>query len=158
MPDAWNNREGPQAREPSKCLNRQSCKGKLAKEPSDHQLPEAQKKTDRAITPVAEAVHVPAHLVASGSPQPQQLCHLHCQPSWSRAATGGKKKSCIYAKQGCFIPFNPVNCGWPGISVSGVLQARILEWVATPFYSTIFPAAIATNSHEYLWPEPLWPR
>ena len=45
VPDAWNNREGPQAREPSKCVNRQSCRGKLAKEPSDHQLPEAQKKT-----------------------------------------------------------------------------------------------------------------
>ena len=32
MPDAQNNREGPQAREPSKCLNRQSYRERLAKE------------------------------------------------------------------------------------------------------------------------------
>ena len=28
---------------------------------------------------------------------------------------------------------NPVDCGLPGFSVSGVLQARILEWVVIPF-------------------------
>ena len=28
---------------------------------------------------------------------------------------------------------NPVNCSLPGSSVCGSLQARILEWVATPF-------------------------
>ena len=32
MPDALNNREGPQAKEPSKCLNRQSYGERLAKE------------------------------------------------------------------------------------------------------------------------------
>ena len=32
VPDAWNNREGPQAREPSKCLNGQSNRERLAKE------------------------------------------------------------------------------------------------------------------------------
>ena len=30
--DEWNNREEPQAREPSKCLNRQSYRERLAKE------------------------------------------------------------------------------------------------------------------------------
>jgi len=40
------------------------------KRPSDKLLQEAQKKkkdSDRAITPVAETVHVPAHLVLPGS-------------------------------------------------------------------------------------------
>ena len=32
MPDAQNNREGPQAWEPSRCLNRQSYRERLAKE------------------------------------------------------------------------------------------------------------------------------
>ena len=34
VPDEPNNREGPQAREPSKCLNRQSYRERLAKEAS----------------------------------------------------------------------------------------------------------------------------
>ena len=28
---------------------------------------------------------------------------------------------------------NPMDCGLPGSSVHGILQARILEWVAVPF-------------------------
>ena len=50
-----------------------------------------EKHSDRAITPAAETVHVPAHLAPSGSPQANQLCHLHTQNShWGRAATGEK--------------------------------------------------------------------
>ena len=44
VPDALTNRAGPQAREPSKCLNRQSYGKRLAKRPSEHQLQEARKK------------------------------------------------------------------------------------------------------------------
>ena len=39
------------------------------------------KDSDRAITPVVEAVHVPAHLALPASPQAKQLCHLHAQLS-----------------------------------------------------------------------------
>ena len=35
-------------------------------------------------------------------------------------------------------PCNPMDCSLPGSSVHGILQARILEWVAVPF-SRIFP-------------------
>ena len=44
MHDAPNNREGPQAREPSKCLNGQSYRERLAKKVSDHQLQELKKR------------------------------------------------------------------------------------------------------------------
>ena len=64
---------------------------------SDHQLQEAQKKTDRAITLVAEAVHVPAHLVPPGSPPAKELCHLHIQLSLGQSCHR-QKKSCIYAR------------------------------------------------------------
>ena len=37
------------------------------------------KDSDGAVTPVAEAVRVPAHLVLPGSPQTKQLHHLHAQ-------------------------------------------------------------------------------
>ena len=42
------------------------------KRPSDHQLQEARKKgSDRSITPVAEGVHVPKHLVLPRVPTSQ---------------------------------------------------------------------------------------
>ena len=44
MPDVPNNREGPQAREPSKCLNSGATEIDWPKRPSDHQLQEAGKK------------------------------------------------------------------------------------------------------------------
>ena len=65
------------------------------KRPSDHQLQEARRKTDRAITPVAEAVHVPAHLALPESLQAKQLCHLHAQLSLGQSCHR-QKKSCIY--------------------------------------------------------------
>ena len=41
---------------------------------------------------------------------------------------------CAHAKslQSYLILFNPVDCSPPGSSVHGILQARILEWVAMP--------------------------
>ena len=70
VPDVPKNRKGPQAREPSKCLNMRRYGNNGPKTPSDRQLQEAWKKdSDRAITPAVEAVHVPAHLVLPGSSQ-----------------------------------------------------------------------------------------
>ena len=84
VPSARKNREGPQAREPSKWLNGWSYGERLTKRPSDCQLQEAQKKkknTVRAITPAVETVCAPVHLVPPGSPLPKQLHHLHDQLS-----------------------------------------------------------------------------
>ena len=35
--------------------------------------------------------------------------------------------------QSCQTLYNPMHCSPPGSSVHGILQARILEWVAIPF-------------------------
>ena len=35
--------------------------------------------------------------------------------------------------QSCPTPCDPMDCSPPGSSVHGLLQARILEWVAVPF-------------------------
>ena len=35
--------------------------------------------------------------------------------------------------QSCLILCNPMDCSLPGSSVLGILQARILDWVAIPF-------------------------
>ena len=42
--------------------------------------------------------------------------------------------ACMYTKllQSCPAFCNPMDCSPPGFSVHGILQARILEWVAMP--------------------------
>ena len=43
-------------------------------------------------------------------------------------------QQCAHAKpiQSCLTLSEPVDCGLPGSSVRGILQERILEWVAVP--------------------------
>ena len=38
----------------------------------------------------------------------------------------------LLVAQSCLTLCNPMNCSPPGSSVHGILQARILEWVASP--------------------------
>ena len=40
---------------------------------------------------------------------------------------------CVSETQLCLTLCNPMDCSPPGSSVHGILQARILEWVAIPF-------------------------
>ena len=39
----------------------------------------------------------------------------------------------VLLPQSCPTLYAPVDCSPPGSSVNGILQARILEWVAIPF-------------------------
>ena len=39
----------------------------------------------------------------------------------------------VLVAQSCLTLCNPVDCGLPGPSVHGILQARILKWVDIPF-------------------------
>ena len=115
VPDVLNNREGPQAREPSKCLNWQSYGERLTKEafwsPATRDL---KKDSNRAITPSAEAVHIPAQLVLPGSPQAKQLCHLHAQLSLGQNCHG-QKNPCAYARRLTLVMSNSLQpCRlWP---------------------------------------------
>jgi len=79
VPDALNNREESQGREPSKCLNGWNYREDWPERPSDPRG--LRKDPDRTITPTMEAVGVPAHVAPPGSPQDKQLYHLHAQPS-----------------------------------------------------------------------------
>ena len=40
---------------------------------------------------------------------------------------------CVLVAQSCPTLCNPMDCSPPGSSVHGILQARILEWIAIPF-------------------------
>ena len=53
--------------------------------------------------------------------------HPHAQ------STHWKWKWKVKVTQSCPILWNPMDCSLPGSSVHGILQARILEWVANPF-------------------------
>ena len=120
----------------------------------------SRKDSDRAVTPAAEAVRVPAHLAPPASPQAKHLCHFHPQLSVGRSCH--RQKSLASVRTGslwlCLTLCDPVDCGLPDFSVKeGGLQPRIL--VAIPFWSTIFPAALASNSPEDLeLPEPPQPK
>ena len=123
MPDALNYRLGPHPGCTFKCLNGRSYGERLGKESFQSPATRGSKKdSDRAMTPVAEAVRVPAHLVPPGSLQAKQLCHLHTQPSLRQSCHRGKKKkkSCVYVHRvasGCLTLCHPVDCGLPGFSV-----------------------------------------
>ena len=46
---------------------------------------------------------------------------------------------CPKSLQSCLTLCDPMDCSQPDSSVHGILQARILEWVATPSSRGIFP-------------------
>ena len=49
------------------------------------------------------------------------------------AKGGGGLKVKVLVAQSCPTLCDPRDCSPPGSSVHGILQARILEWVAIPF-------------------------
>ena len=48
----------------------------------------------------------------------------------------------------CLTLPDPMDCSPPGFSVQGILQARILEWVAIPFSKGSSPPRDQTRSPE----------
>ena len=45
----------------------------------------------------------------------------------------------LLCAQSCLTLCDPMDCTPPGSSVHGILQARILEWIAISFFRGIFP-------------------
>ena len=50
-----------------------------------------------------------------------------------------KSESESEVAQSCLTLCNPMDCSLPGSSLHGILQARILEWVAIFLLQGIFP-------------------
>jgi len=95
-PKHLGSKNDPKQGSPLSAWNGWSYRERLAKEafwlPATRVL---KKASDRAITPVAEAVHVPAYLMPPGSLQAKQLHHLHAQLSLGQSCHR-QKKSCVY--------------------------------------------------------------
>ena len=51
-----------------------------------------------------------------------------------KSHTKNKPRACVCAKslQLCLTLPDAIDCSPPGFSLHGILQARILEWIATP--------------------------
>ena len=96
VPDRWNNREGPQARGPSRCLNGRSYVERLAKEAFWSPATRSWKKASvRALTPAMEE-YVSLHTSRRQGPRKPNSCTTFTlNPRWGRAATG-EKRSCVY--------------------------------------------------------------
>ena len=68
------------------------------------------------------------------------LCETHTEQNKNSSCSsrayrlGAKAGSCMHAKSLQLYPTlcDPMDCSPPGSSVHGILQARILEWVAMP--------------------------
>ena len=62
--------------------------------------------------------------------------HNHSQTDqWSSILAPLWNHLCLPAKllQSSLTLCNPIDCSPPGSSIHGIIQARILEWVAMPF-------------------------
>ena len=67
-------------------------------------------------------------------------CSVNSHSKWTHACTHAK------SLQSCLTLCNPIDCSRSGSSVHGILQARILQWVAMPYskdlpYLRIEPAS-----------------
>ena len=127
MPDVPINREGPQAREPSKCLNRQSYRERLAQKTCLSATRGSKKDSDRAITSATEAVHVPVHLVLPGSPQAKQQHHLHAQLSLGQSCHRQKNVLCLCGRVASAVS-DSADCGLPRFSCQGGGFSRQEYW------------------------------
>ena len=51
---------------------------------------------------------------------------------WGTKSPHASQHKCVLNRFSCVRLCDPMNCSLPGSSVQGILQARILEWVAIP--------------------------
>ena len=81
------------------------------------------------------------------------LIHPSFPLAWCLSKSGDPSWcACVLS---CFshVRCDPMDCRLPGSSVHGILQARILEWVAMPFSRTVL-APLGISNHERPSPPP----
>ena len=118
---------------------------------SDHQLQEAQKMTDRAITPLVEEVCVTAHLAPPGSLQAKQLHLLHAQPSLGQSSHRKKKVLHLYM-QGCLSRVQLFGTLW-----TVVCQASVSEGFSRQEYGSVLANTGCHTLLYFLLPYPPTP-
>ena len=82
------------------------------------------------------------------------ISHTTCQevkatkPTPAYLCTSRNNALCAKLLQLCLTLCSTVGCSLPGSSVHGILQARILVWVAIPFSSDLSNPGLETRSPE----------
>ena len=84
-------------------------------------------------------------LWCQGPHKPSSCATITLNSHWDRTATGKKSLAsiCVGSLRSCPTLCDPEDCGLPGFSVRGILQARILErigrfWLPYPFRALYF--------------------
>ena len=73
--------------------------------------------------------------VASSFRGHRRLWRSCCCEGWPNSpCVSGREKVKMLVTQSCPTLCDPMDCSSPGSSVHGILQARILEWVAISFF------------------------
>ena len=102
------------------------------KRPYDHQLQQAGKKTLIRAELLWQRQSVSLHTWRSQGPHMASSCDAFTlNTHWGTVATDKKclVSVCAGSLWSCPTLCDPVDCGLPGFSVRGVLQARILEHI-----------------------------
>ena len=73
------------------------------------------------------------HGVLATGPLGQSLTRIFDWGMNTRAGRDPFVYMCVLVAQSCLSLCDPMDCSPTGFSVHGILQARILEWVAIPF-------------------------
>ena len=85
-------------------------------------------------TPTHTQVYLKAHEsmapVSTGSENSIQVIKKDLAKSLFKKALKVK----VLVAQACLAVWDSINCSLPGSSVHGILRARILKWVAIPFF------------------------
>ena len=74
----------------------------------------------------------PGHLPNPGI-EPRLTAYMQTLPSEPQGKSHITYICCISIAQSCLTLWDPMDCSPPVSSIHGILQARILEWVAIPF-------------------------
>ena len=127
----------------------------------------SKKDSERTVSPAAEAVCVPAHLVPPGSSQDRQLHHLHAQLSQGQSCHRQKKNLASMhtgSLQSCPTLCELLDCGLPGFSVrEGGSRQEYWSVLANTCCHTLLEHCVSCcpsrQPPEYLvLPEPLRPK
>ena len=88
---------------------------------SPHSFTKSKRRNDRLLRAVAKGLHLTMGTL-------EAFFLLISTAKWFTYFV------CVLSRFSCVQLRDPMDCGPPGSSVHGILQARILEWVAVPSY------------------------
>ena len=88
------------------------------------------REVPRLLFQVQCRLHVISELIVQSSQEVTLTVPIVLMTLWMLGDLDFPKFVCVQLLQLCLTLWDPMDCSLPGSSVHGILQARILEWVA----------------------------